>query len=144
MSTPSGAVQQAFKSYAFAALDACPTAPCPILCGAPALYAADVYSWGLTVLCFFCDDGRDARRTVRAVREASAAGQARGELGWGVGRPSVGGGSVGDGMMLPNRWGRRCPFPGTLRDVVARTLRLDPETRPTAAEIVKTLLGARN
>ena len=47
-------------------------------------------------------------------------------------------------MMLPNRWGRRCPFPGTLRDVVARTLRLDPETRPTAAEIVKTLLGARN
>lgn len=104
--------------------------------------AADVYSWGLTVLCFFCDDGRDARRTVRAVREASAAGQARGELGWGVGGPFVG--SVGDGMMLPNRWGGRCPFPGTLRDVVARTLRLDPETRPTAAEIVKTLLGARN
>ena len=46
--------------------------------------AADVYSWGLTVLCFFCDDGRDARRTVRAVREASASGQARGELGWGM------------------------------------------------------------
>ena len=109
--------------------------------------AADVYSWGLTVLCFFCDDGRDARRTVRAVREASASGQARGELGWGMGGGgrSVGGVvSVGDGMMLPNRWGRRCPFPGTLRDVVARTLRLDPETRPTAAEIVKTLLGARN
>ena len=81
---------------------------------------------------------------MRAVREASAAGQARGELGWGTGGPSVGGESVGDGMMLPNRWGGRCPFPGTLRDVVARTLRLDPETRPTAAEIVKTLLGARN
>lgn len=108
--------------------------------------AADVYSWGLTVLCFFCDDGRDARRTVRAVREASLAGQGRGELGWGVGGGGGfgGEGSVGDGMMLPNRWGRRCPFPGTLRDVVARTLRLDPETRPTAAEIVKTLLGARN
>ncbi|ACO67266.1 predicted protein [Micromonas commoda] len=108
--------------------------------------AADVYSWGMTVLCFFCDDGRDARRTVRAVREASLAGQGRGELGWGVGGGGGfgGEGSVGDGMMLPNRWGRRCPFPGTLRDVVARTLRLDPETRPTAAEIVKMLLGARN
>ena len=46
--------------------------------------------WELTVLCFFCDDGRDARRTVRAVREASAAGQARGELGWGwADRPSA-------------------------------------------------------
>ena len=109
--------------------------------------AADVYSWGLTVLCFHCDDGRDARRTVRAARDASASGAARGELGWGIGGgggPFGGEGSVGDGMMLPNRWGRRCPFPGTLRDVVARTLRLDPETRPTAAEIVKTLLGARN
>ena len=99
------------------------------------------------MLCFFCDDGRDsARRTVRAVREASLAGQGTGRIG--VGRRRRGGfggeGSVGDGMMLPNRWGRRCAFPGTLRDVVARTLRLDPETRPTAAEIVKTLLGARN
>ena len=65
-------------------------------------------------------------------------------MGDGGGSGSVGGTSIGDGMMLPNRWGGRCPFPGTLRDVVARTLRLDPETRPTAAEIVKTLLGARN
>ena len=104
--------------------------------------AADVYSWGLTVLAMWCDDGGDARATVRAVRDASLAGTARGESGWGVG--GGGRGSVlGDGMMLPNRWGRRCPFPGTLRDVVARTVRLDPEARPSADEIVKTLLGAR-
>jgi len=104
--------------------------------------AADVYSWGLTVLAMWCDDGGDARATVRAVRDASLAGTARGESGWGVGGGGRGS-SLGDGMMLPNRWGRRCPFPGTLRDVVARTVRLDPEARPSADEIVKTLLGAR-
>lgn len=40
----SGAVQEAFKSYAFVGTRVCPTTPCPVLCGAPALIMEDVYS----------------------------------------------------------------------------------------------------
>eukprot|EP01043_Picozoa_sp_COSAG02_P053247 COSAG02_NODE_5853_length_3988_cov_2.188995_2_plen_695_part_00 len=39
-----GAVQETFRSYAFVGSRACPTTPCPVLCGAPALIVEDIYS----------------------------------------------------------------------------------------------------
>jgi hypothetical protein len=40
----SGAVQEAFKSYAFVVSSACPATPCPVLCGASALVVDDIYT----------------------------------------------------------------------------------------------------
>ena len=40
----SGAVQEAFKSYAFVVSGTCPVTPCRVLCGAAALTADDVYT----------------------------------------------------------------------------------------------------
>jgi hypothetical protein len=39
-----GAVQEAFRSYAFVGSRACPATPCPVLCGAPVLIVEDIYS----------------------------------------------------------------------------------------------------